>query len=382
MSETEMQTEEPLVEVLEKLEDVTAQISMMIENEDAAEDTDADDDDNECTSEPPVAAAPIVSPIVSSDKGLRHEMLESKNMVGYGAGAEGGEREIVVKNLKELGAAIQKPNSYIIIDPVLKNTSLKINDTLKSKASKLSIDASQAEGFELEVGPDLKPGRGLMWLYGNDIIVHDFKTRGHDFQSKKNQGALRFYGQEIVVSNITGTGFDDDFINLIGRVDFVTVVGCYAYKTHKSVFTFNTHNPKCRVTVTACILKSKNRKPWISSGRCHSYNNLIGDGVDATRAGRRVKQKNKHFNHNGPAFIISQQNVFEDVPNGALKASPDDHIQGGHIQSVKDNLNGLKYDKSNRVTFSDRPSLFKIPYEFEVLDNSQVKKLVEQAGAS
>jgi len=316
---------------------------------------------------------------------MRHQLLTNPNRCGYGGNATGGINEIRVSTLGQLSSAIQVSGNYIILDESLTGQTLKINTTLRSDANNLTIDGSCAPGVDFRVGGGLDSNRGLLWLTGDNIILHDFETSGTDYPGGgRNQGSIRIYGKDIWIDKITGSGFDDDFINIIGGADFITTSRLKTRSTHKSVFTFNTSNPNTRLTLHNSDLSSTQRSPWISAGRAHVFNNWIHDtGTHGTRSGRSASQANSNFRHNGIAEVITQHNVYENIGTQTLVTSTDAHVHEGYIESVNDQRSGGV--TNGNITFSSTPSLFNIPYDCNalLLPADQVKAHVKEvAGAS
>jgi len=317
----------------------------------------------------------------------RDILLSNTNRIGYGAAAAAGENEVTVSNLTALAAAMQTNNNYIILSSDFTGQTVEINTTIETNANKLAIDGSLAPGVLFKVGPTLATGRGLMWFTGDDIILHNIATSGLAYPSPgTNRGAFRFFGNRIWISKCSATKFDDDFINLIGGVDNITCSDLKATQTHKAIFTFNTSNPETKLTIVNCELASNNRKPWVSAGFCHSLNNYIHSGDDATRGGRKTNQLNTNFQYNGDgeeALIISERNDFDNIANGAIKVSTDADVIIGKVQSVNDKLNGNTFDNNANVTFASTPSLFPIPYAYTAMNEDLVRAhVLANAGAN
>ena len=340
-------------------------------------------DENE---EPSIAKANTSNLNKCSDNvNKQDKLLSDPNRMGYGRDATGGSNEIIVSNLTQLTSAIKKSNSYIIIDESLAGKTMFFNDTLQSSANNITIDGSCAPGFKFQPSKSMSSGRGILWLKGNNIILHDLFFQGIDYpNNKKNIGAIRVYGKNIWLDKLEATNFDDDFINILVGSDFITTSRIKSYNTHKSIFTFNTINPDSRLTVHTSDLSSTQRSPWVSAGRAHVFNNWIHNtATHGTLAGRMKSQKNLNFKHNGIAQIITEENVYEKIGTRALMASIDSGtgIFKGFLESVNDNINS--HDILGNVSFKSKPSLFHIPYPYTAIPNNQVKQLVkDEAGAS
>ena len=141
-----------------------------------------------------------------------------------------------------------------------------------------------------------------------------------------------------------------------------------------------------RISIHSSDLAGRQRNPWNQGAQyVHIWNNYIHDAQwSGPIAGLSASQyKNNNRTSPGPANIISEYNVFENTGSDALRTYTESAGLLGYIHSNGDDLGGGNVIGQKNVTYTDKPSLFKIPYVYSPLPVDEVKAyVIANAGAS
>ena len=332
----------------------TPVIKLLNEVPEEVENIEAVADNNEIESEPE-----NITPGTARDI-----LLADENRIGYGAAATGGTNIVEVKTETEFFNALQTSDNYVLISPSLANTTFTRNEIFATYANNITIDGSLAPGFKIKVGTKMPRDGGLFRIFGDNVIIHNIEGEGIDFlPPKMNQSFLNIFGENIWIDKVTATGFNDDFVNILLDCDFITVSRIRTYDTDKSVMVFNPDagQSDTRLTVHSSWMASSQRPPLVSSGYAHSFNNYVE--VATLEVGRNTTQA-VAINHYDPAYLISENNVYDNQRYNSMIATAANPQNNGYIQSVNDNLNGNERSAVGNVTYNSKPSLFAIPYNY------------------
>ena len=323
-----------------------------------------------------------------SELDKRQTLLSSSDRIGFGAETTGGSNEVVVSNIEEFIEAVSKPNNYVLLAPSLAGQTLYISDTVEIVAENITIDGSDAPGAVFTPSSSFKSGRVMMYARKANIIINNITLKANYYPngSSNNVGGIRFGNDGIWVNNVTVSGLWDDAFDIVFSATNATFSKVKTYNTDKSINMFYPKTSDKRISIHSSDLAGRQRNPWNQGAQyVHIWNNYIHDAQwSGPIAGLSASQyKNNNRTSPGPANIISEYNVFENTGSDALRTYTESAGLLGYIHSNGDDLGGGNVIGQKNVTYTDKPSLFKIPYVYSPLPVDEVKAyVIANAGAS
>ena len=355
------QPKQPVIELLEKLED--------------SDSTDSS----------------VNVPITSATVDNRKKLLSSLDRVGFGAATTGGSNEIVVSNIEEFIAAVSQPDNYVLLAPSLAGQTLYISDTININVANITIDGSDAPGAVFKPSESFQSSRVMMYFRQPNVIVSNITLEANYFpdSSSNNVGGIRFSRDRIWVNKVTVSGLWDDAFDMVHGATNATFSKVKTYNTDKSMNLFYPHESDKRVSIHSSDLAGRQRNPWNQGAKyVHLWNNYIHESSEypwfaGTQTGyTRSQWIGSNYSQTGVANTISEHNYFRGE-NTFLAYTETGNAVLGFIHSNNDDLGEGSIIGGSNVTFTTNPSLFPIPYEYNLLPTNQVKAYVlTNAGAS
>lgn len=317
----------------------------------------------------------------------RQTLLSNPDRVGFGSSTTGGSNEITVGNIEEFIAAVSQPDNYIRLAPSLAGQTLYVSDTIYIDAENITIDGSDAPGAVFTPSSSFQSNQVMMYSRGPNIIINNITLKANYYPSlgsSNNVGGIRFNNSGIWVNKVTVSGLYDDAFDMVLNGTNATFSRIKLFNTDKGMNMFYPHDSNKSISIHSSDLSARQRNPWNQgASMVHIWNNYIhGAEWDGTIAGLNEVQRslNKYTNR-GPAYVISENNVYSNNASQSLRAYDEPAGVKGYIDSIGNILNGTR--AIGNVDNPSNPTLFDIPYDYNLLPTDQVKEYVlAGAGAS
>jgi len=328
----------------------------------------------------------------------RQPLLSSSNRVGFGAETTGGTNEVFVKNIAEFVAAVAVSNNYIRLASSLSGQDLLVSGSINITGENITIDGSDAPGAVFRPAANYPNNQPMMISKGANIIINEITLDGGWYPERStynNVAAIRMFGDGIWVNKVTVTGFWDDAFDIVISATNATFSNVKTFNTNKSMHFFYPKSSERHVSIHSSELSARERNPWNQGSKnVHMWNNYIHDDPSfpyyaGTYVGNTKEgYASNRMNRSDPAYTISEHNVFEG-PNAFLIFAEGPPSIPGFVHSNNDFLGGGKVEGGgtangvSNYTATSTPSLFDIPYFYNLLPTEQVKDYVlANAGAS
>ena len=300
---------------------------------------------------------------------------------GFGS-VTGGTNYVFPQNAAEFKSALNTSGSYICIEPQFANQTWFF-DSGSGHANNITVDGSAAPGFTLSPSTSYSVTGGDymfdMFAGDDNIIWHCIKLDGNFHgPSGTGLGAFNVRSTNIWFDHVEVTRFWDGAWEIARTGDLVTLSNISMYNTDKGILGYYPNTRGRRVTIFNSNMQATQRNPYNTGADFHVYNNYIAESsFGAMRAGRLLTQSPAFAS--GDAHIISEGNVFSNNNPADQDTYENNTYVDGYIESIGDIVNT---QNGTNITNVSTPSLFNIPYTYDVMPASEVEAYVQaNAGA-